>query len=71
MISAAERRAMAAERDTVDRLIAQHLADRRSARCSTRRIRGVTRAGLFVSLDDTGADGFVPARPRSTRLFPP
>src|SRR5204863_5583125 len=25
-------------------------------------ISGVTRAGLFVKLDDTGADGFIPAR---------
>src|SRR5262249_13127848 len=25
-------------------------------------ISGATRAGLFVKLDDTGADGFVPAR---------
>jgi ribonuclease R len=25
-------------------------------------IAGVTRAGLFVKLDETGADGFIPAR---------
>ncbi len=60
-ISAAERRAMAAERETVDRLIAHHLADRIGATFEGR-ISGVTRAGLFVKLDDTGADGFVPAR---------
>ncbi len=59
-ISAAERRAMAAERDTVDRLIAAHLADRIGATFPGR-IAGVTRAGLFVKLADTGADGFVPA----------
>jgi ribonuclease R len=59
-ISAAERRAMAAERDTVDRLIAHHLADRIGASFSGR-IAGVTRAGLFVKLDGIGADGFVPA----------
>ena len=59
-ISAAERRAMAAERDTVDRLIAQHLADRIGADFEGR-VSGVTRAGLFVRLMDTGADGFVPA----------
>ena len=29
---------------------------------STGRISGVTRAGLFVKLDETGADGFIPAR---------
>ncbi|HVT54845.1 MAG TPA: RNB domain-containing ribonuclease, partial [Xanthobacteraceae bacterium] len=60
-ISAAERRAMAAERETVDRLIAHFLADRLGARFHGR-ISGVTRAGLFVKLDETGADGFVPAR---------
>ena len=59
-ISACERRAMAAERETVDRLIAHHLADRVGA-TFVGHIGGVTRAGLFVKLDDTGADGFVPA----------
>ena len=59
-ISAAERRAMAAERETIDRLIAHHLADRVGA-SFTGRIAGVTRSGLFVKLDETGADGFVPA----------
>ena len=60
-ISAAERRAMKAERETVDRLIAHFLADRIGATFEGR-ISGVTRAGLFVKLDETGADGFVPAR---------
>jgi ribonuclease R len=59
-ISAAERRAMAAERETVDRVIAAHLVDRVGAVFSGR-IAGVTRAGLFVKLSETGADGFVPA----------
>jgi len=59
-ISAAERRAMAAERETVDRLIAHFLADRIGA-TFTGRVGGVTRSGLFVKLDDTGADGFIPA----------
>ncbi|MGZ8299368.1 MAG: ribonuclease R [Rhodoplanes sp.] len=59
-ISACERRAMAAERETVDRLIAHHLADRVGATFEGH-ISGVTRAGLFVKLDDTGTDGFVPA----------
>jgi ribonuclease R len=58
-ISAAERRAMAAERETVDRVIAAHLADRVGA-IFAGRIAGVTRAGLFVKLSETGADGFVP-----------
>jgi ribonuclease R len=59
-ISEAERRAMAAERETTDRLIAAHLADRVGAEFAAR-VSGVTRAGLFVRLADTGADGFVPA----------
>lgn len=59
-ISAAERRAMAAERETVDRLIAHHLVDQIGARFGAR-ISGVTKSGLFVRLIETGADGFVPA----------
>lgn len=58
-ISDAERRAMAAERETVDRLIAHHLADHIGATFKAR-IAGVTRSGLFVRLADTGADGYVP-----------
>ena len=58
-ISDAERRAMAAERETVDRLIASHLAERINATFEGR-IAGVTRSGLFVKLKETGADGFVP-----------
>ena len=59
-ISAAERRAMAAERETVDRLIAHFLADRIGAEFEGS-ITGVTRSGLFVRLNETGADGFIPA----------
>jgi ribonuclease R len=59
-ISQAERRAMAAERETVDRLIAIHLSGRLGATFPGR-ISGVTRAGLFVKLAETGADGFIPA----------
>jgi ribonuclease R len=60
-ISATERRAMKAERETADRLIAHFLADRIGA-IFDGHISGVTRAGLFVELDETGADGFIPAR---------
>jgi ribonuclease R len=58
-ISSAERRAMAAERETIDRLIAHHLADRIGATFEAQ-ISGVTKSGLFVRLLETGADGFVP-----------
>ena len=59
-ISVAERRAMTAERETVDRLIAIFLADKVGATFEGR-ISGVVGAGVFVRLRDTGADGFVPA----------
>ena len=58
-ISLNERRASKAERNTVDRLIAAHLSQSIGERFIGR-INGVTRAGLFVTLSDTGADGFVP-----------
>lgn len=58
-VSAAERRAMAAERDTIDRLIAHYLAERVGVSFEGR-ISGVTRAGLFVTLETYGADGLVP-----------
>jgi ribonuclease R len=52
---------MKAERETADRLIAHFLADRVGATFDGH-ISGVTRAGLFVELDETGADGLIPAR---------
>ncbi|KAB2688551.1 ribonuclease R [Brucella pseudogrignonensis] len=59
LISSTERRAMLAERETVDRLIAHflaaHLGDEYEGR-----VTGVTKAGLFVSLATYGADGLVP-----------
>jgi ribonuclease R len=67
-ISVTERKAMKAERETADRLIAHHLADRIGASFQGR-ISGVTRAGLFVKLDDTGADGLVPIRTLGTEYF--
>ncbi len=59
IITFAERRAMAAERDAMDRYIAGFLADRVGAEFEGR-ITGVTRFGLFVRLTETGADGLVP-----------
>ncbi len=59
-ISVTERRAMLAERETSDRLLAQFLATKIGAEFDGR-ISGVTRSGLFVRLSETGADGFVPA----------
>ncbi|WP_018428143.1 ribonuclease R [Hoeflea sp. 108] len=59
LISQTERRAMAAERDTVDRLIAGFLAERVDETFDAR-ISGVVKAGLFVQLPQYGADGFIP-----------
>jgi ribonuclease R len=59
-ISQAERRAMSAERETIDRLIALHLASHVGS-VFQGRISGVTRSGLFVKLRENGADGFIPA----------
>ncbi len=67
-ISLAERRAMKAERETTERLIATFLADRVGATFAGR-IAGVTRAGLFVKLDETGADGFIPAATLGNDFF--
>ena len=60
-ISAAERRAMMAEREARDRYLAAYLESRRGG-AFTGRISGVARFGLFVTLDDIGADGLVPIR---------
>ncbi len=67
-ISLTERRAMKAERETADRLIAHFLADRIGA-TFTGRISGVTRAGLFVKLTDTGADGLIPVRTLGSEYY--
>jgi ribonuclease R len=67
-VSAAERRAMKAERETVDRMIAHHLVDRIGSTFEGR-IGGVTSAGLFVKLNETGADGFIPARTIGDEYF--
>ena len=59
-ISQTERRAMLAERETSDRLLAQFLASRIGAEFMGR-VSGVVKSGLFVRLLETGADGFIPA----------
>jgi ribonuclease R len=67
-ISEAERRSMAAERDTTDRYLAAWLSDRIGAEFAGR-ISGVQRFGLFVKLDETGADGLVPIRSVGREFF--
>ncbi|PIW25738.1 MAG: ribonuclease R [Rhodospirillales bacterium CG15_BIG_FIL_POST_REV_8_21_14_020_66_15] len=60
-LSFTERRAAAAERAAVDRFTTQFLSDRVGATFRGR-VNGVTRFGLFITLDDTGADGLIPIR---------
>ncbi len=67
-ISGTERRSMLAERDSTDRFIAAFLADRIGAEFPGR-ISGVTRFGLFVKLEETGADGLIPIGNLGTEFF--
>ena len=59
-ISSAERRAAAAERSALNRYAAAFLSGRVGATFAGF-ISGVSRAGLFVTLVEVGADGLVPA----------
>ena len=59
ILTAPERRAALAERSTLDRYTTAFMADRVGARFSGR-VSGVARFGLFVTLDETGADGLIP-----------
>lgn len=67
-ISAMERRGMLAEREALDRYITAFMADHVDAEFRGR-ITGVTRVGLFVTLDETGANGLVPIRSLEPRDF--
>lgn len=67
-ISQAERRSMMAERDTNDRYLAAYLSDRIGAEFPGR-ISGIARFGVFVKLDESGADGLVPMRSLGQEYF--
>jgi ribonuclease R len=67
-ISMTERRSMMAERDTTDRYLAAFLADRIGSEFEGT-VAGVARFGLFVKLDETGADGLVPISSIGTEYF--
>lgn len=58
-ISSAERRAMTAERDAADRYMAEFMKDRIGAAFDAT-VSGIARAGLFVTLLETGASGLIP-----------
>ena len=61
VITAAERRSVAAEREAADRFVASYYGAREGDIVEGR-IVGSAKSGLFVRLDDTLADGFVPRR---------
>jgi len=67
-ISMLERRAMEAERDTVDRYVAAYLADQvgQLVEC---RITGVQPFGFFATVDNLGGDGLVLAKDLGTEYF--
>ena len=67
-ISDTERRSMVAERDTTDRYLASFMAERVGNEFSGR-ISGIARFGIFVKLDETGADGLVPIRSLGREYF--
>ena len=58
-ISAAERRAMEAERETIDRYVAAYLATKVGELIDTR-ITGVQPFGFFATVEGLGGDGLVP-----------
>jgi ribonuclease R len=60
-VTITERRAVAAERDAMDRYMAAFMADK-VGNSFDARISGVTRFGLFVTIDASGASGLVPMR---------
>ncbi len=60
-ISTTERTSAEAERNAVDRFTATWMSERIGAEF-TGVINGVTRFGLFITLDENGADGLIPMR---------
>ena len=60
-ISTTERNSSSAERSAIDRFTAAWMSERIGAEF-TGVINGVTRFGLFVTLDENGADGLIPIR---------
>ncbi|MGN6619584.1 MAG: ribonuclease R family protein [Sphingomonas sp.] len=68
VISMLERRAMEAERDTVDRYVAAYLSER-VGEVVEARITGVLNFGFFATVEGIGGDGLVPARDLGREYF--
>ena len=60
-ISSTERRAMSVEREVRERLVVSYIADQVGAAFDGL-ITGVTKFGLFIRLNDTGAEGLLPIK---------
>ncbi len=58
-ISETERRSMMAERDTTDRYLAAFLSERIGSEFEGK-VSGIAKFGIFIRLDDSGADAMVP-----------
>ena len=67
-ISAAERRAMEAERETIDRYVAAFLAGKLGELLETR-ITGVKSFGFFATVEGLGGDGLVPVSTLGAERF--
>ena len=67
-ISKLERRAMEAERDTIDRYVAAYLSER-VGEVVEARITGVLNFGFFATVEGVGGDGLVPVRDLGREYF--
>ena len=67
-ISRLERRAMEAERDTIDRYVAAFLAEKVGEIVETR-VTGVQNFGLFATVEGIGGDGLLPVRDLGGEYF--
>ncbi len=67
-ISMTERRAMEAERDTIDRYVAAFLSERVGQVMDTR-ITGVAKFGFFATVEGIGGDGLVPVSTLGAERF--
>ncbi|MDB5722202.1 MAG: ribonuclease, partial [Alphaproteobacteria bacterium] len=68
LISQLERRAMAAERDTIDRYVAAYLSERVGDLVDCR-ITGVQPFGFFATVEGLGGDGLVPVSTLGSEYF--
>ena len=68
LISKAERRAMEAERETIDRYVAAYLSTRVGELLDTR-ITGVQPFGFFATVEGLGGDGLVPVSTLGAERF--